>query len=257
MLCEDGGETVLRPGDAAGWKAESPTAITGQPRRTRDAVYLEVGTRAKRERAHYPDVDLVDDKDENGVRFSHRSGEPYRRQEHAEERPMTYVNFKLDIDADGIALVTWDVPGRSMNVIDLDGHRGTRGPRGAARGRCRGQGRGHHLGQGQRSAPAPISRCWTGRPHFADAGEGARRGSGRGARCSRRAASCRCSTGGSRPAASRGSRRSTAPRSAAASSCASPAITASPPTIRRRASGCPRSRSGCFRAPAARSASRA
>src|SRR6185295_5075809 len=32
---------------------------------------------------------------------------------------MTHVNFKLDIDADGIALVTWDVPGRSMNVIDL------------------------------------------------------------------------------------------------------------------------------------------
>ena len=31
---------------------------------------------------------------------------------------MTYVNFKLDIDADGIALVTWDAPGRSMNVIN-------------------------------------------------------------------------------------------------------------------------------------------
>src|SRR4029079_12302370 len=28
-------------------------------------------------------------------------------------------NFKLDIDADGIALFTWDMPGRSMNVIDL------------------------------------------------------------------------------------------------------------------------------------------
>jgi len=27
-------------------------------------------------------------------------------------------NFKLDIDADGIALITWDMPGRSMNVID-------------------------------------------------------------------------------------------------------------------------------------------
>ena len=27
-------------------------------------------------------------------------------------------NFKLDVDADGIALVTWDMPGRSMNVID-------------------------------------------------------------------------------------------------------------------------------------------
>src|SRR5438874_8172965 len=32
---------------------------------------------------------------------------------------MTYVNFKLDTDADGIALITWDAPGRSMNVIDL------------------------------------------------------------------------------------------------------------------------------------------
>jgi 3-hydroxyacyl-CoA dehydrogenase/enoyl-CoA hydratase/3-hydroxybutyryl-CoA epimerase len=29
-------------------------------------------------------------------------------------------NFKFEVDADGIALVTWDMPGRSMNVIDLD-----------------------------------------------------------------------------------------------------------------------------------------
>ena len=32
---------------------------------------------------------------------------------------MSFQNFNLDIDADGIALVTWDMPGRSMNVIDL------------------------------------------------------------------------------------------------------------------------------------------
>jgi 3-hydroxyacyl-CoA dehydrogenase/enoyl-CoA hydratase/3-hydroxybutyryl-CoA epimerase len=31
---------------------------------------------------------------------------------------MTFTNFKLDTDADGIALVTWDMPGRSMNVLD-------------------------------------------------------------------------------------------------------------------------------------------
>src|SRR6185437_4805544 len=31
---------------------------------------------------------------------------------------MTFQHFKLDIDGDGIALVTWDSPGRSMNVID-------------------------------------------------------------------------------------------------------------------------------------------
>ncbi len=27
-------------------------------------------------------------------------------------------NFTLDIDGDGIALITWDMAGRSMNVID-------------------------------------------------------------------------------------------------------------------------------------------
>ena len=31
---------------------------------------------------------------------------------------MTFKNFKLDTDADGIVLVTWDIPGRSMNVLD-------------------------------------------------------------------------------------------------------------------------------------------
>ena len=31
---------------------------------------------------------------------------------------MNLTNFKLDIDADGMALVVWDMPGRSMNVID-------------------------------------------------------------------------------------------------------------------------------------------
>jgi 3-hydroxyacyl-CoA dehydrogenase/enoyl-CoA hydratase/3-hydroxybutyryl-CoA epimerase len=33
---------------------------------------------------------------------------------------MSYANFKVDLDGDGIALVTWDVPGRSMNLISLD-----------------------------------------------------------------------------------------------------------------------------------------
>ncbi|MEP1884970.1 MAG: enoyl-CoA hydratase-related protein, partial [Marinomonas sp.] len=31
---------------------------------------------------------------------------------------MTYKNFTLDIDADGIALLTWDMADKSMNVID-------------------------------------------------------------------------------------------------------------------------------------------
>jgi 3-hydroxyacyl-CoA dehydrogenase / enoyl-CoA hydratase / 3-hydroxybutyryl-CoA epimerase len=31
---------------------------------------------------------------------------------------MAYKNFKIDTDTDGIALLTWDSPGRSMNVLD-------------------------------------------------------------------------------------------------------------------------------------------
>ncbi len=36
----------------------------------------------------------------------------------AESKP-TFTNFTLDIDGDGIALVTWNAPGRTMNVIDV------------------------------------------------------------------------------------------------------------------------------------------
>src|SRR5215467_8728430 len=32
---------------------------------------------------------------------------------------MTFQHFKLETDPDGIALITWDSPGRSMNLIDL------------------------------------------------------------------------------------------------------------------------------------------
>ncbi|MDB5625009.1 MAG: 3-hydroxyacyl-CoA dehydrogenase, NAD-binding, partial [Tardiphaga sp.] len=31
---------------------------------------------------------------------------------------MSYTNFNVATDSDGIALVTWDIPGRSMNVLD-------------------------------------------------------------------------------------------------------------------------------------------
>jgi len=44
-LCEDHGETVLKPGDAAGFKANSGVVHCLINRTTGDAVYLEVGTR--------------------------------------------------------------------------------------------------------------------------------------------------------------------------------------------------------------------
>jgi uncharacterized cupin superfamily protein len=79
VLCEDEGETVLRAGDAAGFKAGVRNGHCLVNRSTQDAVYLEIGTRASREQAEYPDIDLRFHKDENGVSYTHKSGEPYPR----------------------------------------------------------------------------------------------------------------------------------------------------------------------------------
>ena len=40
-------------------------------------LLLEVGTRAKSERAHYPGSDLKFERDDGVVRVLHKSGEPY------------------------------------------------------------------------------------------------------------------------------------------------------------------------------------
>ena len=77
VLAENDGETVLKAGEAAGFKAGSGIAHRLINRSSRDAVYFEVGTRAKSERVHYPDVDLVMERDDANRRYRHRNGEPY------------------------------------------------------------------------------------------------------------------------------------------------------------------------------------
>jgi uncharacterized cupin superfamily protein len=77
VLCEDGGETVLRPGDAAGWKANAGNGHCLINRTQRDAVFLEIGTRSNRERVVYPDIDMRVERDASGPRYLHESGEPY------------------------------------------------------------------------------------------------------------------------------------------------------------------------------------
>ena len=67
----------LRKGDCAGFKAGSGNAHRLVNRSDRDAVYLEVGTRAEHERVHYPDVDLHLQRDGRGARWLHKSGEPW------------------------------------------------------------------------------------------------------------------------------------------------------------------------------------
>jgi len=77
VLIEDGGETVLKPGDAAGFKANTANGHHLVNRTNREVVYLEIGTRSKHERAHYPDVDMMVVRDDNGTRYTHKNGDPY------------------------------------------------------------------------------------------------------------------------------------------------------------------------------------
>lgn len=79
VLCENGGETLLKAGDAAGWKAGTANGHCLINRSPRDAVYLEIGSRAVRERVEYPDIDMRLERDETGARYLHKSGEPYTR----------------------------------------------------------------------------------------------------------------------------------------------------------------------------------
>jgi uncharacterized cupin superfamily protein len=73
VLCEDDGEVVMRPGDAAGFKAGVANGRL-MNRSDRDAVYVEVGTRAARQRAEYPDIDLRIEQDETGARCLRKVG---------------------------------------------------------------------------------------------------------------------------------------------------------------------------------------
>ena len=76
VLHENDGETVLRPGDCAGFKAGSGIAHCLINRTDHDALYLEVGTRAKFERVTYPDVDFYMERDATGRRWYRKSGAP-------------------------------------------------------------------------------------------------------------------------------------------------------------------------------------
>jgi uncharacterized cupin superfamily protein len=77
VLTEDDGETILRAGDCAGWKANAANGHCIENRSDRDAIFIEVGTRAKAEYVVYPDADLILERDESGRRYKRRNGEPY------------------------------------------------------------------------------------------------------------------------------------------------------------------------------------
>ncbi len=77
VLIEDDGETLLGPGDAAAFKAGVANGHHLVNRSERDALLLEIGTRAAIERGYYSDVDLMVTIDGAAHRFTRKSGEPY------------------------------------------------------------------------------------------------------------------------------------------------------------------------------------
>jgi uncharacterized cupin superfamily protein len=77
VLVTDGGEEVLHPGDAAGFPAQDPNGHCLQNRSDREALVLEVGTRAPGDTAYYSDIDMVAPSGGRPATYTHRDGSPY------------------------------------------------------------------------------------------------------------------------------------------------------------------------------------
>jgi uncharacterized cupin superfamily protein len=77
VLVTDEGEEILRPGDAAGFKAGDGNGHHLQNRSTSDVVILEIGTRVAGDGAFYSDIDLVHPPDQKPAMYTHRDGTPY------------------------------------------------------------------------------------------------------------------------------------------------------------------------------------
>lgn len=87
VLVTDGGEEILRAGDAAGFNAGEPNGHHLQNRSAADAHLLEIGSRIEHDATHYPGIDLYFPPGGKSVNFTHINGEPYPdiRQEGADE----------------------------------------------------------------------------------------------------------------------------------------------------------------------------
>ena len=70
------GESVLKAGDCAGFPAGVPTGHTLENRSSLPARLLEIGTRAPRETAHYPGLDMIYRREGRKVTFESRDGRP-------------------------------------------------------------------------------------------------------------------------------------------------------------------------------------
>jgi uncharacterized cupin superfamily protein len=77
VLVTDSGEEVLRPGDAAGFKAGDGNGDCLQNRSNLEAQVLEIGTRAREDTTYYSDIDMVAPAQHIPAIYTHRDGMPY------------------------------------------------------------------------------------------------------------------------------------------------------------------------------------
>ncbi|HEY5209094.1 MAG TPA: cupin domain-containing protein [Stellaceae bacterium] len=76
-LITDAGETAMRPGDCAGFRAGSGDAHHLVNRGDRDVLYLEIGDRTPGDGVIYPDDDLDMTVIDGKMRFVRKDGTPY------------------------------------------------------------------------------------------------------------------------------------------------------------------------------------
>lgn len=77
VLVTDSGEETMRPGDAAGFKANDPDGHCLQNRSNREAFVLEIGTRIPGDGAYYSDIDMIAPPRGQPAMYAHRDGTPY------------------------------------------------------------------------------------------------------------------------------------------------------------------------------------
>jgi uncharacterized cupin superfamily protein len=78
VLVQDAGETVMRPGDCAAFKAGDPDGHHFINRSDREARFLVVGTKAPQEVATYSDVDLRVEIAGSTARFTYKDGSDWQ-----------------------------------------------------------------------------------------------------------------------------------------------------------------------------------
>jgi uncharacterized cupin superfamily protein len=77
VLVTDGGEEVLRAGDAAGFPGNDANGHCFQNRSDAEVQILEIGTRVSGDVAYYPDIDMVAPAGGKPAAYTRRDGTPY------------------------------------------------------------------------------------------------------------------------------------------------------------------------------------